>query len=333
MATAQPWVEKYRPKTLDDVVQQDEIVRALKASVDSANLPHLLFYGLPGTGKTSTILAIARQLYGPENFRSRVLELNASDERGIEIVRTKIKNFAQLTVGHGDPSSKSQYPNPPYKIIILDEADSMTKDAQSALRRTMELYSRVTRFCLICNYVTKIIDPITSRCAKFRFKPLETSAIITRLNLVAEHEGIVCAENALEELCVTSRGDLRKAINLLQSAHILAAGERQVTVDHVLSVSGSVPEKVVMTFIHETALNRERTVESMQRQVKLILQEGFDVSQFLHVLLDHVVKMEIADMSKANVCLAIAKADRHLADGGDEYLNLLQVASSLLGCC
>jgi replication factor C subunit 2/4 len=278
----------------------------------------------------STILAIARQLYGPENFRSRVLELNASDERGIEVVRTKVKNFAQLAVG---TSSSSKYPNPPYKIIILDEADSMTKDAQSALRRTMELYSRVTRFCLICNYVTKIIDPITSRCAKFRFKPLDKGAITERLNMVAQVEGILCTEDAIERLCATSRGDLRKAINLLQSAQLLAVGEREVSVDHVNSVAGSVPEEAISNFIRECALNRERTVESIQKQVKLILAEGFDISQFLHGLLDQVVRMEIEDMGKANVCLAIARADRQLSDGGDEYLNLLQVASALLSCC
>ncbi|KAI0312728.1 P-loop containing nucleoside triphosphate hydrolase protein, partial [Amylostereum chailletii] len=146
----QPWVEKYRPKTIDDVSAQEHIVAVLEKTLSSTNLPHMLFYGPPGTGKTSTILALARQLYGPDNFRTRVLELNASDERGISIVRDKVKNFARQTPRAQTVASDGKvYPCPPYKIIILDEADSMTQDAQAALRRIMENYARITRFCLV----------------------------------------------------------------------------------------------------------------------------------------------------------------------------------------
>jgi replication factor C subunit 2/4 len=149
----------------------------------------MLFYGPPGTGKTSTVLALAKELYGPELIKSRVLELNASDERGISIVREKVKDFARMQLSNPSAAYRAQYPCPPYKIIILDEADSMTQDAQSALRRTMETYSKITRFCLICNYVTRIIDPLASRCSKFRFKSLDQGNAKRRVEEIAEGRG------------------------------------------------------------------------------------------------------------------------------------------------
>lgn len=178
----------------------------------------MLFYGPPGTGKTSTILALAKELYGPEMFRSRVLELNASDERGISIVREKVKDFARMQLSNPPPHYKDKYPCPPYKIIILDEADSMTQDAQSALRRTMETYSKITRFCLICNYVTRIIDPLASRCSKFRFKMLDQGNAKKRLEEIAENENMRLDNGAVDTLIRCSEGDLRKAITFLQSA-------------------------------------------------------------------------------------------------------------------
>lgn len=178
----------------------------------------MLFYGPPGTGKTSTILALAKELYGPEMMKARVLELNASDERGISIVREKVKDFARMQLTNPPPGYRNRYPCPPFKIIILDEADSMTQDAQSALRRTMETYSKITRFCLICNYVTRIIDPLASRCSKFRFKSLDQGNARRRLEEIAEREGVSLEDGAVDALIRCSEGDLRKAITFLQSA-------------------------------------------------------------------------------------------------------------------
>ncbi|KAJ9625587.1 Subunit of heteropentameric Replication factor C (RF-C) [Taxawa tesnikishii (nom. ined.)] len=185
----QPWVEKYRPKSLDDVTSQDHTITVLRRTLQSANLPHMLFYGPPGTGKTSTVLALAKQLYGPDLFRSRVLELNASDERGISIVREKVKDFARMQLSNPPAGPAGEEYRKSIRIIILDEADSMTQDAQSALRRTMETYSKITRFCLICNYVTRIIDPLASRCSKFRFKSLGDDNAKKRLGDIAALEG------------------------------------------------------------------------------------------------------------------------------------------------
>ena len=186
----------------------------------------MLFYGPPGTGKTSTILALAKELYGPEMFKSRVLELNASDERGISIVREKVKDFARMQLSNPPPFYQERFPCPPYKIIILDEADSMTQDAQSALRRTMETYSKITRFCLICNYVTRIIDPLASRCSKFRFKMLDQGDAKKRLEEIAEKENIHLEDGAIDTVLKSAEGDLRKAITFLQSAARLVGAEK-----------------------------------------------------------------------------------------------------------
>ena len=248
----------------------------------------MLFYGPPGTGKTSTILALAKQLYGPDMIKSRVLELNASDERGISIVREKVKNFARMQLTNPTPGSKQKYPCPPFKIIILDEADSMTQDAQSALRRTMETYSRITRFCLICNYVTRIIDPLASRCSKFRFKSLDQSNAKKRLEDIAEKEGVTLESGAVEALIRCSEGDLRKAITYLQSAaRLIGAGpaalvedgdsavnmdidRTPVTVKIVEDIAGVIPEKTIQVLLQAL---RPKGAASAYQKVSAVVEE------------------------------------------------------------
>jgi len=318
-----PWVEKYRPKSVDEVAHQPEVVRMLKRSMDSSNLPHMLFYGPPGTGKTSTILAIAKQLYGPELYSKRVLELNASDERGIKVVRTKIKDFASTAVG---TQTTAGYPCPPYKIIILDEADAMTRDAQTALRRTMEQYSTVTRFCILCNYISRIIPPLTSRCAKFRFQPLEAGSISARLGVIVAAESVACEAGGLEAVVKHCGGDMRKAIMMLQTAHQY---HEKVDEPTIVEIAALVPDTVMASLVEAA---HSQSFESLQREVASIVVEGFPANQVLLQLHDGMLTDSmLEDSGKAAVAEALAVADKCLSDGADDYLQLLNCASVYYG--
>ncbi|GBE82409.1 replication factor C [Sparassis latifolia] len=341
----QPWIEKYRPKTIDDVSAQEHTVAVLRKTLTSTNLPHMLFYGPPGTGKTSTILALARQLFGPENFRSRVLELNASDERGISIVREKVKNFARQTPRAQVVASDGKtYPCPPYKIIILDEADSMTQDAQGALRRIMETYARITRFCLVCNYVTRIIEPLASRCSKFRFKPLDPSSTSNRLSHIATAEKVPVTDEVISALINTSNGDLRRSITYLQSASRLAMSSdppTEITPSDIQEIAGVVPNHVIHDFaatlgvevvspdamnVDDGAKAKRKGFDEVRKNVKGLIREGYSASQILSQLHDLVIEHPtLTAQQKARCALAFAEADKALCDGADEELWILEV--------
>ena len=199
------WTEKYRPKTLDEVVGQSSVTDRLKGYVEAKNMPHLMFAGTPGTGKTTCALALARSMYG-DSWRGNFIELNASDDRGIDVVRGKIKDFARTAPIEGAE----------FKIIFLDESDALTNDAQGALRRTMEKYSKTCRFILSCNYSSKIIDPIQSRCAVFRFRPLSNEDIREYLERICKEENLEVEEGALDALVYIARGDMRRETGSLR---------------------------------------------------------------------------------------------------------------------
>ncbi|KAH7326557.1 P-loop containing nucleoside triphosphate hydrolase protein [Stachybotrys elegans] len=298
----------------------------------------------PGTGKTSTILALAKELYGPEMMKSRVLELNASDERGISIVREKVKNFARMQLTNPTAGYKEKYPCPPFKIIILDEADSMTQDAQSALRRTMETYSKITRFCLICNYVTRIIDPLASRCSKFRFKSLDQGNAKKRLEDIAEKEGVLLEDGAVDALIRCSEGDLRKAITYLQSAARLvgaiapgqdADGDSSMDVDRkpvsvkvVEDIAGVIPSDVIERLVKAM---KPRSVGATYQPVSKVVEDmiadgwsaGLVVSQlYQNLTLDET----IPDAQKNKIVMVFSEVDKRLVDGADEHLSILDLA-------
>ncbi|KAF7777521.1 hypothetical protein Agabi119p4_3593 [Agaricus bisporus var. burnettii] len=340
----QPWVEKYRPKTIEDVSAQEHTVAVLRKTLTSTNLPHMLFYGPPGTGKTSTILALARQLFGPDNFKNRVLELNASDERGISIVREKIKNFARQTPrAQAVASDGKTYPCPPYKIIILDEADSMTQDAQGALRRIMETYARITRFCLVCNYVTRIIEPLASRCSKFRFTPLDSESATSRLTYIAKEEQIDVDTSVIDALITVSNGDLRRAITYLQSASRLSSSSESpenLRPYDIQEIAGVVPDTVINQFARTIGIEiddgdmnvdeefKKSNFTAIQKNVKAIIREGYSATQILIQLHDIVALHPVLNSKQKSECaLVFAEADKALCDGSDEELWVLEIAT------
>jgi replication factor C subunit 2/4 len=309
----------------------------------------MLFYGPPGTGKTSTILALAKELYGPELMRSRVLELNASDERGISIVREKVKDFARTQLTNPPPGYKSRYPCPPFKIIILDEADSMTQDAQSALRRTMETYSKITRFCLICNYVTRIIDPLASRCSKFRFKSLDQGNARRRLEDIAKLEGVAIEDGAVDALIKCSEGDLRKAITYLQSSARLvgasaeagdgAEGDKMdvdkqvVTTKVVEDIAGVIPDDTIENLVKAMRPRAAgETYQAIANVVEEMVADGWSAGQTMTQLHQAVVYDEtIPDVQKNKIVMVFSEIDKRLVDGADEHLSILDLALRVSG--
>ncbi|KAH0789869.1 replication factor C subunit 2 isoform X1 [Histomonas meleagridis] len=310
-----PWVEKYRPHNIDEIVQQEEVVNALRSTLGKGDLPHLIFHGPPGSGKTSTAIALCHTLFEPKEFRRRVMELNASDDRGIDSVRSKIKQFASLSVPQGSV---------PYKIIILDEADSMTRDAQNALRRVIENYSAVTRFIIICNYVSKIIDPILSRCARFRFKSLERDNIINRLQFIAEQEHLkVESEEAFQTLVDISGGDLRKAITFLQSSSITGV----ISGNLIRELSGS-PNPDVIHHYFDTCINSPWN--EIEEATSHIVYSGFDISQILEILTRILVSSEaIKEEVKPELIMRISAADGMITNRADPYLQFLAISSAI----
>ncbi len=323
-----PWIEKYRPQSMNDIYHQEHITDILKASMDTGNLPHLLFYGHPGTGKTSTILALAKTLFGHELFRHRVLELNASDERGIKVIREKIKTFAQQSIKISNDKEK-KYPT--FKIIILDEADMLTTDAQSALRRIIEKYSKVTRFCLICNYITRIIEPLASRCAKFRFQSLSNESIYRRLDEICQKENFELNKELIELVIEVSEGDMRKAVNYLQFLYILDKTNSSTHSDKLYfykyDLLGIIPEEIMNKIWYHLIYG---TFDDIFQYITNILNKGYPVSKIIRTIIHQLILNKVNDLKikeeeKASLCIQIAEIENGLQDSILEEVHLLHV--------
>ncbi|MEE9594058.1 MAG: replication factor C small subunit [Candidatus Hydrothermarchaeales archaeon] len=299
------WVEKYRPERIDEIVGQKEVVVRLKGYVAARNLPNMLFSGPPGTGKTTAAIALAKELFA-ENWRTNLLELNASDERGIDIVRGKIKSFARtLATGGG------------FKIIFLDEADALTKDAQHALRRTMEMYTTTCRFMLSCNYSSKIIEPIQSRCALFRFRPLKDEEMKSRLLEIADREGRKITPDGLEALLYASAGDMRRAINLLQSA---ASTAEELNKDVMYRIMArATPEEV--REIMELAI-AGKFLDSRTKLRDLMITYGMSGEDLVEQFHREAFKLPISEAAKVKLVDTIGEYDFRLVEGSNEMIQL-----------
>jgi replication factor C small subunit len=300
------WVEKYRPRKLSDVIGQKAIVERLSAYVKTRSMPHMLFAGPAGSGKTTCAISLARELYG-DQWRESLIELNASDERGIEIVRGKIKDFARAaSIGGAD-----------FKIIFLDEADSLTNDAQAALRRTMERYTQTCRFILSCNYSSKIIEPIQSRCAVFRFRPLSISDVKLSLNRVAEAEHVEVTEDGLDAICELAAGDLRKATNILQVAASLG---KKVDQEVVFESTESIRPSEIQELL-KTALTGNFTA-ARSRLDEIIIHHGLSGEDIVQGIHRAVFDLPVSEDAKIRLIDRVGEAEFRIVSGSSDRIQL-----------
>lgn len=308
------WAEKYRPKSLTQMANQREIVERLKSFVKSRNVPHCIFAGPPGTGKTTAALCLAHDLYSG-TWREHLLELNASDERGINVVRENVKTFARVrTMGEI-----------PFKILVLDEADNMTSDAQQALRRTMERYTETCRFILIANYSGKIIEPIQSRCAPFRFTYLPRGEQDTYLKHIAENEKVQLLEDGLDAVYQVCGGDLRKAINALQAAASLG---KPINSETVYSVVGRANPEDVHVII-KIAMDGN-FVEARKKLREMIVKYGVAGTDIVKQIHRELFRLDISENWKVKLADIVGEVDFRLVEGADEEVQLSALLAKLV---
>ena len=309
-----PWVEKYRPKTLTDITSQSHIIHIIEKQIHTNNLPNLLFYGPPGTGKTSTILSITHQLFSKDLYDDRVLKLNASDERGIKIVRGKIKQFSQKMISGNSPCK--------FKLIILDEADAMTDESQYALRRIMEQYSRTTRFCIICNYITHIIEPLQSRCSNFRFKALDSGVIKQKCRDILHLENIPCNEQDINTIIRTSNGDLRKGITSLQKNSRNTATTHELQRQHDI-----ISEEFILDMVESI---KTAPLSEIYTIASSVYAHAYMLADIIDGLFNYLISEQscsICDPVRSQIILLLIESAT--LTNSDEFLQLLKLCAFL----
>jgi replication factor C small subunit len=300
------WTEKYRPENFSEVKGQKDIVKRVKAFVENKNMPHLLFAGPAGIGKTTLSLVVVKQLYG-SSWRENFLELNASDERGIDVVRIKVKEFARTkSVG-----------NVPFKIIYLDECDALTREAQQALRRTMENYTQTCRFILSCNYSSKILEPIQSRCAVFRFKPLDKSELYEIIENISKREKLHLDEKAKEALVTVCEGDCRKLENIMQSCAVLST---KLTEEIVFEVAAFARPKEILELL-ELCVKQE-VLKAKNKLLDTMLNYGLSGVDVIKQIQKEIWELKIDSHKKLEMVKDCGEVEFRLIEGSDEYLQL-----------
>jgi replication factor C subunit 3/5 len=316
-----PWIEKYRPNTIDEIVGNTQVITILDNMVQKNSLPHIILFGSSGTGKTSTVLAFAKKIYG-KLYKHMILELNGSDDRGINVVREQIKEFCSTNNNLYKMFSKKNI----YKLVILDEVDSMTLDGQFALRRIIENYTEHTRFCLICNYITKITPALRSRCLAFRFEPLSTDFIMDKLYDIMDKEKVELSDEVIDKVVVKSNGDLRKSINILQCLSTFSKISKN---NDITLIFNMIDEKDI-DIIMEELKNKDDFINKFNKIKKIIDEKEYNLTEIILSIIEYLVDEKNSKLNIKPIIKELSKLELKTYNNIDNDLILCSLIGTFI---